>query len=214
MTETNQDWTRAPNVNLRQIGRSLVRTDAPGKAQGRTRYAGDYVMPNMLHVKVLRATLASARLKRLDASKARALDGVACILTAAELPDRMAATDIPGQTGRKRLDTDQQILVRERVRYHGEPLALIAAETLRLAEQAADRGRAGAAARRLRSRRRPQTRRAPRSGQRQRGLHLQGAQGRYGGRFRRRRSYRREHLPHPVRRARLPRARSRPGLGR
>jgi CO/xanthine dehydrogenase Mo-binding subunit len=138
MTETSEARTRAPNVNLRQVGRSLVRTDAPGKAQGRTRYAGDYVMPNMLHVKVLRSPLASARLERLDAAKARALDGVACVLTAAELPDRLAATDIPGQTGRKRLDTDQQILVRERVRYHGEPLALIAAETSSLAERAAD----------------------------------------------------------------------------
>ncbi len=138
MTETTEDRARAPNVNLRQVGRSLVRTDAPGKAQGRTRYAGDYVMPGMLHVKVLRAPLASARLERLDATKARALEGVACVLTAAELPDRLAPTDIPGQTGRKRLDTDQQILVRERVRYHGEPLALIAAETLNLAEQAAD----------------------------------------------------------------------------
>ncbi len=138
MTETSEARTRAPNVNLRQVGRSLVRTDAPGKAQGRTRYAGDYVMPNMLHVKVLRSPLASARLERLDAAKARALDGVACVLTAAELPDRLAATDIPGQTGRKRLDTDQQILVRERVRYHGEPLALIAAETSALAERAAD----------------------------------------------------------------------------
>ena len=115
-----------------------MRTDVPGKAQGRTRFAGDHVMPNMLHAKVLRAPTASARLTRLDAAKARALEGVVCVLTAADLADRRAATDIPGQTGRKRLATDQQILVRERVRYHGEPLALIAAETLALAERAAD----------------------------------------------------------------------------
>ncbi|MCH9013068.1 MAG: xanthine dehydrogenase family protein [Proteobacteria bacterium] len=138
MTGTPQDWTRAPNVNLRQVGKPLVRTDVPGKAQGRTRFAGDHVMPNMLHVKVLRAPTASARLTRIDAAKARALEGVVCVLTAADLADRRAATDIPGQTGRKRLATDQQILVRERVRYHGEPLALIAAETLTLAERAAD----------------------------------------------------------------------------
>lgn len=138
MTGAPQDWTRAPNVNLRQVGKPLVRTDVPGKAQGRTRFAGDHVMPNMLHAKVLRAPTASARLTRLDAAKARALEGVVCVLTAADLADRRAATDIPGQTGRKRLATDQQILVRERVRYHGEPLALIAAETLALAERAAD----------------------------------------------------------------------------
>ncbi|MCB2117156.1 MAG: xanthine dehydrogenase family protein [Rhodobacteraceae bacterium] len=93
-------------------------------------------MPGMLHAKVLRADLASARLKRLDVSKARAMPGVACVLTAQDMPDRAIATDIPGQTGRARLKTDQQILVKERVRYFGEPLALIAAETADIAEKA------------------------------------------------------------------------------
>lgn len=124
------------NLRFSQIGKSLTRTDSPGKATGRTPYAGDYVMPGMLHAKVLRADLASARLKRLDVSKARAMPGVACVLTAQDMPDRAIATDIPGQTGRARLKTDQQILVKERVRYFGEPLALIAAETADIAEKA------------------------------------------------------------------------------
>ena len=127
-----------PNVAWRQIGRPLERTDARGKSVGTTRYAGDYTMPNMLHAKVLRSTSASATLRRLDVSKARALPGVACVLTAAELPDRLAPTDIPGQTGQQRQKTDQQVLVQERVRYFGEPLALIAAETRDIAEQAMD----------------------------------------------------------------------------
>jgi CO/xanthine dehydrogenase Mo-binding subunit len=126
------------NVEFRQVGKPLPRIDAPGKCHGKTRYAGDHVMPNMLHVKVLRSPIASARLLRIDVSEARKLAGVACVLTHEELPDRLAPTDIPGQTGRKRMDTDQQILVRERVRYHGEPLALVAAETMVLAEQALD----------------------------------------------------------------------------
>jgi len=138
MTDTGNDWSGTANVPLRQVGKPLVRTDAPGKARGRTRFAGDYTMPNMLQTKVLRSPLASARLKRIDPSKAEALAGVACVLTAADLPDRLAPTDIPGQTGRKRLATDQQILVRQRVRYHGEPLALIAAETVAIAEKAMD----------------------------------------------------------------------------
>ncbi|MCK6453480.1 MAG: xanthine dehydrogenase family protein molybdopterin-binding subunit [Alphaproteobacteria bacterium] len=90
----------------------------------------------MLHAKVLRSPMPSARLVRLDVSKARALEGVALVLTARDLPDRLAPTDIPGQTGQTRLKTDQQILVRERVRYHGEPLALIAAESVDVAEKA------------------------------------------------------------------------------
>ena len=127
-----------PNVRLRQVGRPLTRTDAPGKVAGRTPYVGDYTMPDMLHLRVVRADLASARLVRLDVSKARALEGVACVLTAEDLPDRTASTDIPGQVGRKRLDTGQQILVRERVRYFGEPLALVAAETRDAADHAVE----------------------------------------------------------------------------
>ena len=127
-----------PNVRLRQVGRPLTRTDAPGKVAGRTPYAGDYTMPDMLHLRVVRADRASARLTRLDVSKARALEGVACVLTAEDLPDRTASTDIPGQVGRKRLDTGQQILVRERVRYFGEPLALVAAETRDVADHAVE----------------------------------------------------------------------------
>ena len=136
MTSVTSEIQSRPNIRFRQVGRPLTRTDAPGKVTGRTPYAGDYVMPGMLHMRVVRADIASARLVRLDVSRARALEGVACVLTAADLPDRTASTDIPGQIGQKRLDTGQQVLVRERVRYFGEPLALIAAETRDIADHA------------------------------------------------------------------------------
>ena len=136
MSQAKSEFEAMPVVSYNQVGKPLTRTDAPGKAFGRTPYAGDYVMPGMLHMAVLRADIASARLTRLDVSKAAALAGVVCVLTAADLSDRQVATDIPGQTGQKRLDTDQQILVRERVRYYGEPIALIAAESRELAQQA------------------------------------------------------------------------------
>ena len=92
-----------PNITFHQIGKPLVRTDAPGKAIGKTPYAGDYAMPGMLHAKVLRSPEASARLTRLGVEKARALKGVACVLTANERPDRLSPTDMPGQTGQTRL---------------------------------------------------------------------------------------------------------------
>ncbi|MCL4182742.1 MAG: xanthine dehydrogenase family protein molybdopterin-binding subunit [Burkholderiaceae bacterium] len=137
MTRAQMPDPSGPNVRFKQLGQPLRRTDAPGKVSGKTMYAGDFAMPGMLHAKVVRANLASARLRRLDVSKARALEGVACVLTAADMPDRLAATDIPGQTGQKRLKTDSQILVRERVRYFGEPIALIAAISRDIAERAA-----------------------------------------------------------------------------
>ncbi len=138
MSDQNQKDQKGSNVNYRQLGKPLVRTDSPGKVFGKTPFAGDYAIPGMLHAKVLRSPEASARLVRIDATKARELPGVICILTYKDLKNNIVATDIPGQTGFKRLNTDQQILVEKTVRYQGEPMALIAAETLDIAQQAAD----------------------------------------------------------------------------
>ena len=64
---------------LRQVGKPLRQVDALGKAVGHTVYGGDFTMPNMLHAKVFRSSQPSARIKRLDVSKARALPGVVCV---------------------------------------------------------------------------------------------------------------------------------------
>lgn len=132
-----------PNIanlpELRQIGKPLTRIDAMGKVTGATKYAADYVMPNMLHAKVLRAKYASAKILRVDVSKARSLPGVAVVLTAADLPGAQVATDIPGVTGTaKRAGTDAPILAGDRVRFMGEAIAVVAAEDPALAERALD----------------------------------------------------------------------------
>ena len=62
MTHIDIDPGALANVQFRQVGKPLTRTDAPGKVTGRTPYAGDYVMPNMLHMRVVRTDIASARL--------------------------------------------------------------------------------------------------------------------------------------------------------
>ncbi len=122
---------------LRQVGKPLRRVDAMGKALGTTVYAGDYTMPRMLHAKVFRSTHASALIKRLDVSKARSLPGVVCVLTSADLPHAKLVTDMPGQTGQKqRAGSEVPVLAIDRVRFYGEPIALIAAETLDVAERA------------------------------------------------------------------------------
>lgn len=129
-----------PEVNLpelRQIGKPLRRVDALGKTTGATVYAGDFTMPNMLHAQVFRSSEPSARIKRLDVCRARELPGVACVLTHEDLPGGKLVTDMPGQTGQKRRKgSDAQVLAAERVRFAGEPIALVAAETLAIAERA------------------------------------------------------------------------------
>ena len=129
-----------PEVNLpplKQIGKPLRRVDALGKAVGATLYAGDFTMPNMLHAKVLRSPVPSARIAKLDVSKARALPGIACVMTGEDVKGAKLNTDLPGQTGREaRAGSDAPVLASDTVRYVGEPIALVAAETLALAEEA------------------------------------------------------------------------------
>ncbi len=129
-----------PEVNLpdlNQVGKPLRRVDALGKAVGATVYAADFTMPNMLHAKVLRSDRPHARIVRLDPSQAKALDGVACVLTGDDVKGAKLNTDLPGQTGREaRSGSDAPVLALDTVRYVGEPIALVAAETLDLAEEA------------------------------------------------------------------------------
>jgi CO/xanthine dehydrogenase Mo-binding subunit len=122
---------------LRTVGKPLRKVDALGKAVGTTVYAGDFSMPRMLHAKVFRSTHSSALIKRLDVSRARALPGVACVITGFDVTNAMLASDMPGQTGQKqRGGSDVPVLACDQVRFFGEPIALIAAESLEIAEKA------------------------------------------------------------------------------
>lgn len=127
----------AANVSFRQVGKALVRNDSPAKCFGTAIYAGDLSMPEMLHGRVLHADRASALILGIDTSAAEALPGVRCVLTAKDLPGaKGVVTDMPGQTGGNTKNTTQPILASDRVRYFGEPLALVAAESPAIAEQA------------------------------------------------------------------------------
>jgi len=123
--------------SLKQVGKPLRRVDALGKAVGATVYAADFTMPKMLHAKVFRSSRPHARIVQLDVSKARALPGVACVLTGEDVKGAKLNTDLPGQTGREaRAGSDAPVLALEAVHYVGEPIALVAAETVALAEEA------------------------------------------------------------------------------
>jgi CO/xanthine dehydrogenase Mo-binding subunit len=122
---------------LRQVGKPLRRVDAIGKTTGKTLYAADLFMPNMLYSKVFRSSVPHARIKRLDVSKARSLPGVVCVLTHEDLPQSVLVTDMPGQTGQKRrAGSDAHVLASDVVRFVGDPIALVAAESLAIAEHA------------------------------------------------------------------------------
>lgn len=139
MNQVDTSPNAIANVNLRQIGRNKPRNDAPTKVYGQAIYAGDYYMEGMLFAKVLHSDRACANITRVDVSAARALAGVHSVLTADDLSACNAVmTDLPGQTGGGTKDTKQPILAAERVRFQGEPIALVAAETYELAQKALD----------------------------------------------------------------------------
>ena len=101
------------------IGKNVRRIDTPSKVSGRLKYAGDMTMPGMLHVQVLRSQHAHARIVSIDTSAAEAMEGVAGVITSA---------DVPGEDGFGVFVNDQPIMARDKVRYVGEAVAAVAAE--------------------------------------------------------------------------------------
>ncbi|MCP4072527.1 MAG: xanthine dehydrogenase family protein molybdopterin-binding subunit [Hyphomicrobiales bacterium] len=137
MSEIDTSPNYIANVNLRQVGKNKPRNDSPTKVFGRAVYAGDFHMDGMLYAKVLHSDRACANIKSVNTSAARALEGVHSVLTAENLPASNAVmTDLPGQVGGGTKNTKQPILAKERVRFYGEPIALVAAESYELAQKA------------------------------------------------------------------------------
>jgi CO/xanthine dehydrogenase Mo-binding subunit/aerobic-type carbon monoxide dehydrogenase small subunit (CoxS/CutS family) len=106
------------------MGARTPRLDAPGKVTGSVKYAADMELPNMLHMSVLRSPHAYAKIISIDATRALEIPGVEIVLTAA---------DVPGIDNFGVFIEDQPIMARDYVRYTGEAVAAVAAETLDLA---------------------------------------------------------------------------------
>ena len=127
--------TQRPRYNV--IGRSMPRHDARDKAFGQTKYADDFEMHGMLHAKVLRSEHAAARLHSIDASAAEKMPGVHAVLTAKDVPCNETTSKF-GQTHTAGgFEGLYRVLADKKVRYLGEAIALVAAETLEQAERAA-----------------------------------------------------------------------------
>lgn len=112
---------------LSVVGSSVIRKDALDKVCGKTRFSADIKIPGMLHVKVLRSKIAHGILKSIDISKAVTLPGVCTVLT---------AKDVPGTNSHGIILKDEPVLVNDKIRKIGDPLAIVAAETERIALQA------------------------------------------------------------------------------
>ncbi len=115
------------------VGKPEIKVDAIKLVQGKPAFAADVELPGMLHAKVLRSPHAHARIKSINTSKAKALEGVAAVLTWQDLPRVVYSTagqsdPIPGPLDSFSLDN--------KVRFVGDRVAFVAAETPEIAEQA------------------------------------------------------------------------------
>ena len=135
----------------RAVGRSVRRKEDRRLLTGRGKYAADFRLPGLLHGAVLRSPHAHARLGEIRAKAALALPGVVAVVTAEDLGD---VGRIPTRLGHRvgNVACLQRPLARDKVRYVGEPVAFVVAESRYLAEDAldADRGRLRPAAGRRR----------------------------------------------------------------
>src|SRR5215217_5038335 len=104
------------------------RVDGMEKVTGAAQFAADIARPGQLIAKILRSPHAHARVVNIDASNARALPGVHAVLTGNDLPE-----DRIGRAIR-----DMPILARDRVRFIGEKVAVVAAATTEIAEAACE----------------------------------------------------------------------------
>ena len=111
---------------VRAVGARLPREDSVEKAVGAAQYLDDIQFPDMLHTAFTLSPLAHARINSVDAGAARAHPGVRAVLT---------GEDLPGLGGGA--IKDMPFLARGKVRYMGEPVAAVAAETQAIAEAAA-----------------------------------------------------------------------------
>lgn len=110
------------------VGRPIPRLDAREKVTGTLKYNNDLEFPNMLFGKAVRSPYPHALIKDIDVGKAEKLKGVVKVLT---------YKDIPGLNGYGILIQDQPVLAEDKVRFIGEPVALVLAESQALALEGA-----------------------------------------------------------------------------
>lgn len=111
------------------VGKNVQRVDALDKVIGRAKYVEDYFFDGMAFAKLVKGKHAHALIRRINTGKAKRIPGVLSVLTAKEIPGvNQVGYSLP----------DQPLLAGSKVRFHGEPLALVVAEEPRTAEAAAE----------------------------------------------------------------------------
>jgi CO/xanthine dehydrogenase Mo-binding subunit len=124
---------------LRVVRRPLPRHDQAEKIAGSTRYAADFALAHMLHARLVRSPVPSAEITKRDATAALTVPGVVAVLFGEDVPHNVIRVDVPGQAVEvAALRASMEVLATDRVRFHGEPVALVIAESEDVLAEACD----------------------------------------------------------------------------
>ncbi|MBX3084880.1 MAG: molybdopterin-dependent oxidoreductase [Anaerolineae bacterium] len=115
------------HADLKVVGQSVASQEAIGKVTGTAMYTDDYTFPDMLYARTLRAAYPHARIRSIETTLAKALPGVKAVLT---------HEDVPGKNRHGLVHLDWPVLADTKVRYMGDPVAIVAAETEAIAAEA------------------------------------------------------------------------------
>lgn len=121
--------------HLEWVGKSIPRVEDPKFLRGRGNYIDDYEVPNMLEVAVARSTMAHARIVSIETSAAEAVPGVVAIVTSENVTDHVNPMPDFGPEPDKHT---WHCLAVDKVRYMGEGVAVVAATSRAIAEDAAE----------------------------------------------------------------------------
>ncbi len=115
-------------MNYKVIGSSVSRLDGVAKVTGKAKYADDYFEREMLIGKVLRSPYAHAKIRSIDVSKAKKLEGVEAVITYEDLPKiKFATAGHPWTFDEAHRDVEDRLIITDKVRFCGEPVAAVVA---------------------------------------------------------------------------------------
>src|SRR5450756_2689282 len=115
------------------VGESITRIDSNGKVKGETLYPGDFNMPGQVYMKILFANRPHAIIRSIDTSQAEATPGVVLVLTSKDVPVNEYGLIMPDQPV---LCGPSSKLYTDRVRFIGDQVALVIAESEEIAAEA------------------------------------------------------------------------------
>jgi carbon-monoxide dehydrogenase large subunit len=121
----------------RYVGARVQRVEDARLLTGHGSYVDDIVLPRMLHARFVRSTVARATIRGIDTADARALDGVRFVFTAADLNGDMKE-QWHSSVGARGPETPRPPLADDEVRFVGDPVALVVADSLAIAHDAAE----------------------------------------------------------------------------